>query len=63
MTDRKIQLIGMGAGGIESLPTSHKELILSADIIFGAKRHLEGCLLYTSPSQRDATLSRMPSSA
>ena len=22
-----------------------------------------GCLLYTSPSQRDATLSRMPSSA
>ena len=42
MTDRKIQLIGMGAGGIESLPTSHKELIFSADIIFGAKRHLEG---------------------
>ena len=41
MTDRKIQLIGMGAGGIESLPISHKELILSADIIFGAKRHLE----------------------
>ena len=41
MTDRKIQLIGIGAGGIESLPTSHKELILSADIIFGAKRHLE----------------------
>ena len=33
------------------------------------KRHLEGdanigvCLLYTSPSPRDATLSRMPSSA
>ena len=26
-----------------------------------AKR--EGCLLYTSPSPRDATLSRMPSSA
>ena len=23
----------------------------------------EGCLLYTSPSPRDATLSRMPSSA
>lgn len=41
MTDRKIQLIGMGAGGIESLPNSHKELILSADIIYGAKRHLE----------------------
>ena len=25
--------------------------------------HLGGCLLYTSPSPRDATLSRMPSSA
>ena len=25
--------------------------------------HLPGCLLYTSPSPRDATLSRMPSSA
>ena len=24
---------------------------------------LDGCLLYTSPSPRDATLSRMPSSA
>ena len=28
------------------------------------KKYLqEGCLLYTSPSPRDATLSRMPSSA
>ena len=25
--------------------------------------NLKGCLLYTSPSPRDATLSRMPSSA
>ena len=25
--------------------------------------HSDGCLLYTSPSPRDATLSRMPSSA
>ena len=25
--------------------------------------HLEGCLLYTSPSPRDRTRSRMPSSA
>ena len=27
------------------------------------KYHNKGCLLYTSPSPRDATLSRMPSSA
>ena len=32
--------------------------------IFDGKIELEGnCLLYTSPSPRDATLSRMPSSA
>ena len=28
-----------------------------------ARARREGCLLYTSPSPRDATLSRMPSSA
>ena len=27
------------------------------------RKQLENCLLYTSPSPRDATLSRMPSSA
>ena len=27
------------------------------------KEEIEACLLYTSPSPRDATLSRMPSSA
>ena len=41
MTNRKIQLIGLGAGGIDTLPTSHKELILSADVIFGAQKHIE----------------------
>ena len=28
-----------------------------------ATRYMKSCLLYTSPSPRDATLSRMPSSA
>ena len=31
--------------------------------MFYYAHHLGGCLLYTSPSPRDATLSRMPSSA
>ena len=31
-------------------------------MVLGAKK-TSGCLLYTSPSPRDATLSRMPSSA
>ena len=38
------------------------EFILRA--VERAGRHIDGlCLLYTSPSPRDATLSRMPSSA
>ena len=32
-------------------------------LLFGTYPHYRGCLLYTSPSPRDATLSRMPSSA
>ena len=34
-------------------------------VIYGERRYTwaESCLLYTSPSPRDATLSRMPSSA
>ena len=32
-------------------------------VVLGLVVQLEGCLLYTSPSPRDATLSRMPSSA
>ena len=32
-------------------------------IINGSQDNLKPCLLYTSPSPRDATLSRMPSSA
>ena len=36
--------------------------LLQDAIIAGADMHYD-CLLYTSPSPRDATLSRMPSSA
>ena len=36
-------------------------LLSAAVFIYGRDYH--GCLLYTSPSPRDATLSRMPSSA
>ena len=32
-------------------------------IVDGIDAHARDCLLYTSPSPRDATLSRMPSSA
>ena len=38
-------------------------LDIVTDCCEGLILHLESCLLYTSPSPRDATLSRMPSSA
>ena len=34
-----------------------------AELVAGYQTEYSGCLLYTSPSPRDATLSRMPSSA
>ena len=39
------------------------KLRIAKDIGEIATRNLRNCLLYTSPSPRDATLSRMPSSA
>ena len=39
-----------------------KELTIK-DIMVKAHKPAKDCLLYTSPSPRDATLSRMPSSA
>ena len=48
----------------EQLGVSAEEVKLEASFIddLGADS-LDTCLLYTSPSPRDATLSRMPSSA
>ena len=48
--------------------TKKKPLYFEAHyFLFGKKtnilKHIQSCLLYTSPSPRDATLSRMPSSA
>ena len=37
--------------------------IFNYDLTSNDNEQLKGCLLYTSPSPRDATLSRMPSSA
>ena len=39
------------------------EITVSIRLVCGNCNKGEGCLLYTSPSPRDATLSRMPSSA
>ena len=44
----------------DALPSHLRERSLLRDMIITPNR---SCLLYTSPSPRDATLSRMPSSA
>ena len=43
-----------------SIPGHHRD---GGDGVGGGGVEGDGCLLYTSPSPRDATLSRMPSSA
>ena len=40
-----------------------KKYVLKAQIHAGGRGKAGGCLLYTSPSPRDRTRSRMPSSA
>ena len=52
--DEKDKKIVVGAS-----PAPHAEILEKAKPLLEKK----GCLLYTSPSPRDATLSRMPSSA
>ena len=49
-------------------PYQHGEVYVTddgaeTDLDLGHYERFTGCLLYTSPSPRDATLSRMPSSA
>ena len=51
---------------IRKLEASELEITLNPKISqynLKSKVYPKGCLLYTSPSPRDATLSRMPSSA
>ena len=51
--DTNVLVFGGGIAGVAAARTLHNEGITDFMI----------CLLYTSPSPRDATLSRMPSSA
>ena len=54
--------IEVGVLNAEDADVAKAEKSLKAAIALHEK-HMNGCLLYTSPSPRDATLSRMPSSA
>ena len=72
LTGARLGILGMGRIGkvVAKLGRAFKMIIhyhnrskLSSEIEEGAIYHDNICLLYTSPSPRDATLSRMPSSA
>ena len=45
------------------LHTPHGDIETPIFMPVGTKANVKGCLLYTSPSPRDRSLSRMPSSA
>ena len=67
MYPKPMQIVGMDFS-LSMLKLGNKKISknkLSKDIklIPGSAENIAFCLLYTSPSPRDATLSRMPSSA
>ena len=63
LTALKVKYLGK-KGQITKLSKAIKELPSKEKPAYGkAIGELRNCLLYTSPSPRDATLSRMPSSA
>ena len=58
---RMVQGMGLFAG--IKVQVKGREKLPQGAFILAAKHHSWGCLLYTSPSPRDRTRSRMPSSA
>ena len=58
---KKAPTIG-GFNGMMKVPSRYKNPVLVSGTD-GVGTKINICLLYTSPSPRDATLSRMPSSA
>ena len=54
--------LNIGQPDIKS-PIESIDAIKNIDLDLLKYEYSQGCLLYTSPSPRDATLSRMPSSA
>ena len=61
LTAGLIQTNGSISGGVAADAAAYEALFTSGDLTFEGVN--TGCLLYTSPSPRDRTRSRMPSSA
>ena len=68
-TDQRIAMLREATAGLEQLEVDTREALrdkpsYSVDTLSSFREQSpNACLLYTSPSPRDATLSRMPSSA
>ena len=58
-------VVAVAFAGLATFSADARAAEVQADVIFlnGRIETLNGCLLYTSPSPRDRTRSRMPSSA
>ena len=65
--DNRVIVVGGGLGGLATACTlaarGYAVVLCDKNNWTGGKAAVYDCLLYTSPSPRDATLSRMPSSA
>ena len=63
---REVSIKAKGCLTARSTDRAGRKLGLSDPVVLNGRaiaQRIKGCLLYTSPSPRDATLSRMPSSA
>ena len=63
IADQRLQRLGIEVVYGAKNPFSFMELQDTQELANFFERRVSACLLYTSPSPRDATLSRMPSSA
>ena len=67
MMREKVVIASNWSGNLQFM-NEHNSILIECDFVpvndpFGVYQSVDSCLLYTSPSPRDATLSRMPSSA
>ena len=60
---KRLQLTSDGHGGWTDRTGKYVAKTEKGKLVFFKGRGKKGCLLYTSPSPRDRTRSRMPSSA